>query len=1245
MTSCYATGDVEGLDAGGLIGFSIGTLTNSYYDSDHSSASRPVGTGSQAGSGRSTSQLQSPTSSEGIYSSWDDDLWDFRGGDRYPRLKADFDGDGVATAAEFGPQLLVLADEDREGPLAIVPASTTEGTTIGTFSGINEANDEPATVSLLTESDEFAWDGTTLTLKAVTLNSSTQDRYRLVFEVTQGGSRVRRAATIRVPSQNDEDGDGRIGITTLEQLNLMRFDLNGDGRVDAGVSEADSTAYEMAFGIMRKANVACIGRCRGYELEASLDFDDIDPAAGAQPSIWASTCTADCVTEDRDIDDGSGNTVTTTVNIGWEPIGTRSDPYTSTFEGNRHTISNIFIDRPSTDDVGLFGNTNGANIRRLGLEGGSVVGGSRTGPLVGEAGNSRISTCYATSNVECVGSDVGGLVGHALGSIISFCYATGGAEGTGASVGGLVGSADNSSSTTSKISFCYATGDAEGILRVGGLVGNASNRSGISSCYATGDVKCPTSAGGLVGSVGGTVNQGGVTLCYATGNVEGTDWVGGLVGQLNTSSVTSSYYDRDHSSVSQAVGRRVGNANIRSVSGRSTSQLQSPTSSEGIYRSWDAARWDFGSGVRYPRLKADFDGDGVATAAEFGPQMLVLASTDREGGALSVPEDATSTVGTLTGTNEANDEPATVTLLTESDEFEWDGTTLTLKASVTLDRSTQERYRLRFLVQEGTSAVHRGVIVRVTSVHDTDSDNLIGISSLAQLNAIRYDLNGDGMIDEGVSEADSIAYEMAFSLMRKEDIACASNCRGYELTTSLDFKNASTDASMFSVWAEGSTTADAIPEGWTPIGNNFTPYLSVFEGNGHTLSSLFIERPSTDYVGLFGALSGTAEVRNLGLAEGKVIGQASVGGLVGRMNEASVSGCYVLGKVDGRGSLVGGLVGHNNKGNVAASYTVGEVVSGGNSVGGLIGSSSGQVADSYAMSNVEGLTNIGSLVGWLRGALSTSYTVGDAVGEAEVGGLVGNLGSEGVITSSYYDADYSSSVVGVGSLEVTHGRQATTAQTRAALQGAEGLYEGWNMGGDEPWSFMGEDRYPRLRIDFNNDNEATVAEFGPQLLVLVGADGAEQLSIRVPSGTAEGTEVGMLSSVNDANGSAGSVVLEGMSAAFELSGSSLRVRSGVTLDHRTERRYRLAFRLEEGTSSVRRPFIVDVVNPNDEDGDGLVDITTLEQLDVVRFDLDGDGAVDVPANAAAYEAAFGLASGEVVCASCEWVRVGAQPRL
>ena len=72
---------------------------------------------------------------------------------------------------------------------------------------------------------------------------------------------------------------------------------------------------------------------------------------------------------------------------------------------------------------------------------------------------------------------------------------------------------------------------------------------------------------------------------------------------------------------------------------------------------------------------------------------------------------------------------------------------------------------------------------------------------------------------------------------------------------------------------------------WDPIGTGGAGdnkyFKGVFDGNGHTIKNLTINRPDEDTVGLFGSISSGAEIKNLGLTDVDVIGNDYVGGLVG----------------------------------------------------------------------------------------------------------------------------------------------------------------------------------------------------------------------------------------------------------------------------------------------------------------------------------------------------------------------------
>ena len=138
------------------------------------------------------------------------------------------------------------------------------------------------------------------------------------------------------------------------------------------------------------------------------------------------------------------------------------------------------------------------------------------------------------------------------------------------------------------------------------------------------------------------------------------------------------------------------------------------------------------------------------------------------------------------------------------------------------------------------------------SAYDTDNDGLIEVHTVEQLNAIRCDLNGDGEIDDTTSDDPAVAGSKAaayvavfYGVCPPDDVSY----RGYELAADLNFAG--------SRWALNATAdgiADAVAEGFEPIGDESNRYFNTFEGNGHTITGLCINRPSTDQVGLFGAI-------------------------------------------------------------------------------------------------------------------------------------------------------------------------------------------------------------------------------------------------------------------------------------------------------------------------------------------------------------------------------------------------------
>lgn len=199
------------------------------------------------------------------------------------------------------------------------------------------------------------------------------------------------------------------------------------------------------------------------------------------------------------------------------------------------------------------------------------------------------------------------------------------------------------------------------------------------------------------------------------------------------------------------------------------------------------------------------------------------------------------------------------------------------------------------------------------------------------------------------------------------------------------------DASTTVSWNDGL--------GFTPIGTLQNKFSGGFDGLGHQIAGLVINRPDEDTVGLFGAIYQDTTVRNLGLLGGSTTGNQYVGGLVG-FSWGIISNAYATGTVIG-GNVVGGLAGVSSIGTISDSYATGEVT-GDYNVGGLVGSA-GTIINAYATGRVTGSGNfVGGLVGGLySGSISNSYATGPVIGaSSNVGGLAG-YSSGGAINNSH----------------------------------------------------------------------------------------------------------------------------------------------------------------------------------------------------------------------------------------------------
>ena len=753
-----------------------------------------------------------------------------------------------------------------------------------------------------------------------------------------------------------------------------------------------------------------------------------------------------------------------------------------------------------------------------------------TGGLVGY-NTGFVVYSYATGPVTSDRS-AGGLVGYHEFKLINASYATG--PVTGSSAGGLVGRVASPRSEAT-IRASYATGSVDS-RTAGGLVGHLYAKGTITASYATGRVT--RNEGGLVGyDERGTVTNsywdtrtsgqgsgspgsgrttaqlqspGSYSGIYASWNVD-LDGNGSNDDPWNFG--TSSQYpalkadmDGDDDATWEEFGYQLRSGPTLTAT---------PTTNAGqsqVELEWTevplSSAWTPAPRVSYAVTRED--DEDLETIAE---NLTVFEHTDTDVAGetyiyqvvavVDGGEPVRSAAGSVTVAG--NKRPVAVgilrwrTLLVGDSAMmevggafeDPEGDTITYAVSssdTSVARVTLSGTRVTIIpVAEGRTFItvtatddgsnrsrtrqFRVTVLPTTTVdYDTDDDGLIEIRNLAQLDAVRYD-------NEGRGSGLATAHREAFTDGGGGALACGGllGCVGYELLANLDFDT------------DGDGTVDSDDDywnngaGWMPIKTPtigfITPYSAIFEGNGHTITNLFIDSSEND-TGLFGETTSSAVIRNLELVSFQVTGTDNVGGLVGS-NGGAVSGCFATGKVTGDDD-VGGLIGSNlNDGAVSASYSTVQVT-GDDRIGGLAGSNSGNLTAAYATGRVVGDFEAGGLIGRNSGDVNVSYATGLVSGRSTIGGLIGWNASGGAVTDSFWDSDTSGRTTGFS------GQAKTTAELQLPTA-ASGIYSTWNVDldgdgmNDDPWEFGTSSQYPVLSVDTNGIGGATWQEFGRQV--------------------------------------------------------------------------------------------------------------------------------------------------------------------
>ena len=362
---------------------------------------------------------------------------------------------------------------------------------------------------------------------------------------------------------------------------------------------------------------------------AVVTVAQLQAIGAASPSESLTTRLAGHYRLERDIDLPEG--------LNWTPIGDNPNKFTGSFDGQGFEISGL--NSSGHQYAGLFGFTNNANIRNIGVLVGNVSSSapspSYAGGLVGLVEGGLISNSYAkvTGNISSFSNNThgspsraGGLVGRIYdGGVISNSYAevTGDISATvfdsssSAAAGGLVGETEGSISNSYAVVRGNISTSGNFASAAGGLTGNTRTGSQVSNSYAivTGNISTSYAAGGLVGEasdssvsnsyaivrgeistsasfsyagglVGEAFNSSSVSNSYAVvtgGDISSPSSAGGLVGNASgSSSVSNSYY---------SASRKAGEGEFSNMEGlsKSVEELKAPTDLSGsIYADWTA---------------------------------------------------------------------------------------------------------------------------------------------------------------------------------------------------------------------------------------------------------------------------------------------------------------------------------------------------------------------------------------------------------------------------------------------------------------------------------------------------------------------------------------------------------------------------------------------------------------------------------------------------------------------------------
>lgn len=610
----------------------------------------------------------------------------------------------------------------------------------------------------------------------------------------------------------------------------------------------------------------------------------------------------------------------------WTPIGNNNNPFKGSFDGNGHKIKNMSILTYNNTYQGLFGfyyPTNSYDtIKNIRLENVKINSSnySYVGAIAGYISNGgSIIGCYVSGTIA--GNEyAGGFVGYLSGGRIENCQSQVNVNTLNSYCGGIAGYI---SSVT--ISGCFSSGKINGNGSYTGGITGYNNYSTIQNCYSTSSVYGNSSYTG--GITGYNYNSSIIQNCYSTGRVSSpSSYLGGIAGR-----------NRSSSQIKNCVAI---NANISGSAARITG-----SNAATLYNNYGWENMYVNGSLQAGSLT---DGNGLSQSYSSLKDSLFYKNPSNWNG--STAWDFTNTW--TMDTTQISPFPILKALGTQFQQIKHD-------QAISWNQAL-------------SGSVGETITLEATGGNDGQSISYSSKTPAASVNGNQLTFNSDAsvMVYAKVSES---KFFKADSIYQARQVFEGSGTRNnpYLIYTLADLNAVRNNLSAYyKLMADIDLKSIT---NWEPIGISSNRFRGAFDGNGHVIKNLTIDRANQSYIGLFAFYQPTNtgdSIKNLGLIDVNIKGSSYTGGIVGYMYYyGKITGCFVSGDIQSTNSQIGGIAGYiENYCEISNCYSVANIT-GCCGIGGIVGSFYNESKVSYCYSSgiITSITQNNSYYGGISG--------------------------------------------------------------------------------------------------------------------------------------------------------------------------------------------------------------------------------------------------------------------------------------